>query len=204
MVLVPIPITRRFVASGAGSAIKLVRCEQCACEFVYLMRRRARAGAETLIVLDGDDARKRAMGRLRRSLLEQLRAGHDLVPCPQCGWYQRPMRYLRRMHLLKRLGIALTCVLLFIGLIYPGLKRVIDAHPTEWTGMWIAIGLAAALVTTWILTHDVNGAAASRSEAEAGPRPNVLRRSQYDQLVLEGKATPLVSDVARSGEAPAR
>jgi hypothetical protein len=99
MVPIWIPYALDYAAILKGHAPKLVRCEKCQFEYVYLLSRRAKGEATSFLFLDNKGARERAQSRAADRLSQKLEQSCDPVPCPECGWLQAEMiaraRHLR-------------------------------------------------------------------------------------------------------------
>lgn len=81
-----IPYGMDYTAHLSGSILKMVRCEQCAQDYVYVLTRSAEGQGRSLLFLDNEGARERAASRAERRLREKLERSCDPVPCLHCGW----------------------------------------------------------------------------------------------------------------------
>jgi len=93
-------------ATEDGETIKEVKCEACGFEYVYQLQRSAGGRATGFLVGDYEAAADRA----RENLREILENACDPIPCPACGWYQRPM--VRRVRQLRHCGMVHASILL--------------------------------------------------------------------------------------------
>src|SRR4051812_28413051 len=97
--MIPIPSARHATVTLSGAVYKIVRCEHCQSEYVYLMERATSASDTTLPFADIWDSLGRARSNAEARLQQRLANEHDAVPCPQCGWFQSYMYPLaRRAH----------------------------------------------------------------------------------------------------------
>ena len=78
-------------ASAVCSVPRLVVCEHCETQYVYLFARRAQGLASTVNLVGYEHADARAVEAARMAILEALRTECDAVPCPACGLYQAHM-----------------------------------------------------------------------------------------------------------------
>jgi hypothetical protein len=91
-VLIPILIIwKRFTATARGSAVKVVACENCSTEYVYVMKREGVGAGTSLYWLNEEGAASRAKAAAAEMLQALLDKDYDPVPCPVCGHYQRYM-----------------------------------------------------------------------------------------------------------------
>lgn len=197
----PQVLFRKHSAYVTGAAARVVRCANCSCEYVYVVERTADAQETSFVLSDGTTARRKAASRARRLLAEKLRCAEEVVPCPDCGWYQPAMCGRRRLQLLGRFAAIAGGVLLAFGLVYSGVKRYVDAHPQALMTATIAFGACVLVGVGWILLHDVNGNARSRSEREAGPSKLALRKAVWDEMEHERRQATarIVADAAAYG-----
>src|ERR1700689_2583979 len=97
--MAPIPYALVFQASAQGSVPKLVECDQCQFEYVYLLSRSVETEQTSLLFLDNERAREDAERLARTYLQESLDQGCEVVPCPKCGWVQEHMvQRARELH----------------------------------------------------------------------------------------------------------
>jgi hypothetical protein len=133
-----------------GTTLKRVECEQCHCGYEYEMHRKVTVRAlRSQATVD-----HRAEAALRR----KLKGDCDLVPCPECGWYQSHMlRFVRRRYCRSVPAASVFFVLLsapFLACaavrVYPGLGPGSEPEPwTAWSApigaVFMAIGLGLCL-----------------------------------------------------------
>lgn len=79
-----------YTARKRGSVLKVVPCENCSTEYVYLLEREG-VGVDTSVYIFNDDAPDHARQAADETLQSQLDNDFDPVPCPVCGHYQRHM-----------------------------------------------------------------------------------------------------------------
>lgn len=119
----------QYTADVLGQAVKVVACENCSTEYVYLMERvstgSAYTGGISLLPAPDDEAQSRASSMAREGLKDLLKEEYDPVPCPACGHYQKHM--------------------------FPKLQSPpSDSHSLLYLAA-ILIGLGAAVATVWYL-----------------------------------------------------
>jgi hypothetical protein len=81
----------KYTATVNGRVVKLVPCENCATEYVYVLEREGTGVGTSVYALNDDGARDNAASAAEESLREYLANDFDPVPCPVCGHYQRYM-----------------------------------------------------------------------------------------------------------------
>lgn len=119
---VPIPFGTRHTAVVEGSIDRLVVCEQCGIEYVFMVEGTAEAASTALLFSDESTARAVACQNAEQALVVQLRNAVEPVPCPSCGHYQAAMvTRMKSNHLnwMYQLGIfvwILVPVLLLVAL----------------------------------------------------------------------------------------
>ena len=100
-----IPV-RHYEKVVRGSAVRVVLCENCQTEFVYVVSRQGHGDGVSILFLDNKGAQDRARTQAGADLQRELTRGQDPIPCPDCGWYQRSMiPFLRQAHR-RGMGIA--------------------------------------------------------------------------------------------------
>lgn len=94
--MIPIWITvNQYSAEVLGRAAKVVSCENCSTEYVYMLERVSTGSGYSTGILPlpapDDDAKARAETNAREGLKALLDEEFDPVPCPVCGHYQKHM-----------------------------------------------------------------------------------------------------------------
>jgi hypothetical protein len=106
-----IPYAMRYSTRLGAQVPKLVTCEECGLEYVYLMKRTAEGEGTSLLFVDNAGAQNRAAQEAHEALIYKLQTSCDAVPCPACGHYQEHMipraRYHHNRWMLKA-GLALV------------------------------------------------------------------------------------------------
>jgi hypothetical protein len=142
-----------YTATVSGSVFVKVPCEHCGNIYYYQLTRQVSGEGSSLLSLDNEGARQRAMQRADDRLRSELEASRDPVPCPKCGLYQSDMVPMLRSQYgeaLKALGILVLFVIPLI-LAYVFLKnRFIDGFagnqpPINWIVPGILMGALAAM-----------------------------------------------------------
>jgi Zn ribbon nucleic-acid-binding protein len=80
----------KFTATVNGRVMKLVPCENCSTEYVYVLEREG-TGVGTSVYLLNPGAEDHAVSAAQDTLQQALENDFDAVPCPKCGHYQRYM-----------------------------------------------------------------------------------------------------------------
>jgi hypothetical protein len=175
----------QHTARAHGVTPKFECCENCGCEWVYLMRRSALAKKATLYGIGADAAQQRANSRANKMLREILRSDVDAIPCPRCGWYQRAMWTKRRMQLFKLVCAWMALPLSVLVLAYPvARKNWIPEHPMTWAVLWGVFAVALGLLCVWVFSRDINAAARfGRSNGIAIESDSIMLRETYDKRI---------------------
>lgn len=113
--MIPIVVYwRNYTTIVNGRILKLVPCENCATEYVYVLEREGRGFGTSVYALNNEGARDHSMSAADETLREYLANDFDPVPCPVCGHYQRYM--FPKLNEMKSLwGPFAKVVLLVIG-----------------------------------------------------------------------------------------
>jgi hypothetical protein len=133
--MIPIPVFwTKYTATMQGQALKVVLCENCSTEYVYILEREASGVGTSVYMLNKEGAAGHAQSAAGDTLKEVLDNDFDAVPCPACGHYQRYM--FPKLRETKGMGVVvLTIALLMIGAIAAvgALKCSLDylQHPRE-------------------------------------------------------------------------
>lgn len=88
--VIPIVWTE-YTATVNGRVLKLVPCEGCATEYVYMLERESSGTEVCLYSVLGEDGEKRLVSGVEDTLHQYLANDFDPIPCPACGHYQRYM-----------------------------------------------------------------------------------------------------------------
>jgi hypothetical protein len=92
-------------------------------DYVYQIERSALGQGSSVLFLDNEGAARRAQERAEQQMAYKLKTEIDAVPCPKCGWYQKPMvdlvrrQYRRWMKVLGVWLVALTFPVICTGTI---------------------------------------------------------------------------------------
>ncbi len=86
-----IPVGLKYDVTLTGRVPKLVRCEQCGHEYVYLLEGTAAGHGSSPLFLDNEGARNRAYETAHVFLDATLRDDCAVVPCARCGHVQAHM-----------------------------------------------------------------------------------------------------------------
>jgi hypothetical protein len=90
--MIPVVVVwSKYTATVQGRVLKLVPCESCSTEYVYVLEREAEGVGNSVYLLNEDGARDHAEAAADDTLRDYLANDFDPVPCPACGHYQRSM-----------------------------------------------------------------------------------------------------------------
>jgi len=81
----------KYTATTHGSALKVVPCENCSTEYVYVLEREGSGVGTSVYSLNNEGAASHAQAAAQDTLQSVLENDFDPVPCPACGHYQRYM-----------------------------------------------------------------------------------------------------------------
>ncbi|WP_439623940.1 hypothetical protein [Gemmata sp.] len=90
MIWIPIAWTE-YTATLNGTILKLVPCEGCGIEYVYVLEREGEGFCNSYYLLNEIGAAEQAKQDAIENLESYLMHDFDPVPCPVCGHYQRYM-----------------------------------------------------------------------------------------------------------------
>ena len=125
MTLFPIPVpgpawATAHTATIQGRQLKIVPCENCSTEYVYVMEREALGVGTSILSLNDKGAQSHARSAAAETLKSVLENDFDPVPCLQCGHYQRYM-FPKLLPNSKGCGLlTVTFAVIGIGLIAVG------------------------------------------------------------------------------------
>ena len=88
--MIPV-IWAEYTATVNGTVLKLVPCENCQTEYVYVLERESTGSTACLYSVLGEEGEKRLVSDQEESVQQYLENDFDPVPCPACGHYQRYM-----------------------------------------------------------------------------------------------------------------
>jgi hypothetical protein len=90
--MIPIPVFwTEYTAKAEGRILKLVTCEKCTTEYVYVMQRESVGAGTSFYHLNDGGAANHATSAADETLSDVLKNDFDPIPCPSCGHYQRFM-----------------------------------------------------------------------------------------------------------------
>lgn len=120
--LIPIVFWKTYRETVHGRRLKVVPCENCSTEYVYLLEREGSGAGASLYMLNNEAAAGQAKEGADESLASALENDFDPVPCPACGHYQRFMfaklRQPRMWLGVARLVVILIGCLLAVSALY--------------------------------------------------------------------------------------
>jgi hypothetical protein len=115
--MIPIPVFwTKYTATMQGRALKVVLCENCSTEYVYILEREASGVGTSVYMLNDEGAAGHAQSAAGDTLNEILDNDFDPVPCPACGHYQRYM-FPKLQESKPMWVVVITIALLMIGAI---------------------------------------------------------------------------------------
>lgn len=205
--MIPVPIGHTHYTTVTGQIERYVCCEACQCEFVHILTRAATGSVFNLFDALTDRyisslATKRAEIRLARALKQ-----HDLIACPQCGWYQeemiRDVRRRRRETVLKVGGALAAVPLVFAATVLPPAGQHLALGAVAGT---VVCGLLGAIAWTQWWNPNVRqrpSAKRTPSAADVGIPLNEYRELLVQQIALAEQASQSTPQVSTMLEASA-
>ena len=144
--MIPIVVAwTEYTATMNGRVFKLVPCENCPTEYVYVLEREGTGFGRSLYGLVDEHAENNAVSSAEMLLGEYLANDFDPVPCPVCGHYQKymfPKLYETRSLWGPAASVAVLAVggISAIGAIFWGMNYL--EQPTD-HALW-RLGLACS------------------------------------------------------------
>src|SRR5688572_14901653 len=90
--MIPIPVVwTQYTATASGRVLKLVPCEHCSTEYVYVLEGEGEVPGNSVSLLNGGGANPHAVSAAEDALRQYLENDFDPVPCSVCGHCQRYM-----------------------------------------------------------------------------------------------------------------
>jgi hypothetical protein len=156
--MIPIVVVwTNYTAWRNGRVLKLVLCENCSTEYVYVLEREGTGTGTSVYFLNDDGARDHAMSAADDSLRDYLQNDFDPIPCPACGHYQKFM-FPKLMSHPVWIGFAKAALLLVGGLalvsvLYWGVSY---AQRPDDHALWRLAGTAAGVVVAGLLVGSLS------------------------------------------------
>lgn len=137
-----------YTTTVRGRVLKLVPCEHCRTEYVYVLEREGVGEGTSAYGLVDESAQENAESGAHEILGEYLANDFDPVPCPTCGHYQRFM-FPKLIETRSPWVLIATLITLGVALVSSagvvnGLFNAINS-PTK-DNVWKLTGSAAVLV----------------------------------------------------------
>lgn len=148
--MIPVPVFwTKYTATVRGRVLKLVPCENCSTEYVYVLEREGEGVGTSVYLLNVGGAEDHAASAAEDTLQEYLENDFDSVPCPVCGHYQRymfPKLYdggSTWISITQLIAIVVVC-LSAVGAAYWGVAYL--QRPGEYAVVRLAVTLALLAV----------------------------------------------------------
>jgi Zn ribbon nucleic-acid-binding protein len=104
----------KYTATLHGRVLKLVPCENCSTDYIYVLEREGSGVGTSVYMLNNEGAESHAKYAAEDTLQSYLENDFDPVPCPVCGHYQRYM-FPKLLETKSLRGPAAMLVVLLIG-----------------------------------------------------------------------------------------
>ena len=150
-----VPTGLRYTAKVSGTSVKLVHCEACQVEFVYLMKRTGVGHGRSAFFLNNAGAQKRAQTAAMKQLQRRLASEIDAVPCIGCGELQpdmvRKLRayYLFWLWLIGALIVVISAVAIAI-ILSPDPRPLARPKPSL-QSLLIYPAIGVAMILAWFI-----------------------------------------------------
>ena len=197
--MIPIPVFwRQYTTTIQGRDLKIVSCENCSTEYMYVMEREASGVGTSMYMVNNEGAAGHAQSAAVDTLESVLENDFDPVPCPVCGHYQRYMF----PKLLETTGMGVVFVRLAVILIgcfaaVIALKRTLEylSNPSD-AGLknmitpWSVVPLTCLVgLGLWLLNkrkvRRFNPNAADPAARIAIGRSRAVTRAEFEKLQQE-------------------
>jgi len=145
---------RLYTATRMGRAVKLLRCERCGGEYSCEVIRRTKGEGISPYFLRNAAAEAEAVEEAEQKLADELAAGIEPVPCPDCGWFHKKVvnemrrRSYRWMLWTGWVFAGLLWVSAAMGLVAATEAFTVAPHQDQAVGVFVlmGIGLVVAMV----------------------------------------------------------
>jgi hypothetical protein len=161
MVFIPVPVGLTYKTTLRGHCPKLVTCDKCKLEYVYLLEETAAGEGTSLMFADNEGARQRSAAAAEAVLREKLHYGVAPVPCPSCGTIQDHMiprarqLYRRWMRTVGLIGLAPAAVLSIPAVVYTLIDSAWAGLSGLTIGMWSVVGSILAISLGLVITRAI-------------------------------------------------
>jgi hypothetical protein len=143
-----IPYAQSYTATVSARFPKIVHCQGCNLDYVYLIERTATGEGTSFLFLDNSGASQRAGKKAEAALRQKLENELDVVPCPQCGHLTPDMvaeaqrlRY-RWLLITGLVFLPITAILFVITMAMDPFRNM----PDTINRMWILTGISGLLM----------------------------------------------------------
>jgi hypothetical protein len=172
-----------YTATAEGRVLKVVPCENCQAEYVYILRREGTGKGIALYGLIGGDEADAKSGA-EDALKAYLENDFDPVPCPACGHYQPfmfPKMYVTTSPwtILVRFTLLLGGLLDAVGVLYWAIEYL--TQPNDH-----ALG-RLALTTTLLLGFGLAGLGLVAWERATARRFDPNRLEDQEARIAKGR-----------------
>ena len=199
--MIPIPVFwTKHTATMQGRALKVVPCENCSTEYVYILEREASGVGTSMYMLNSEGAAGHAQSAAGDTLKEVLDNDFDPVPCPACGHYQRYM--FPKLLETKGMGVlVITIALLMIAGIaavsalkcsFDYLQRPSDADFRSMITAWLVllvvcfIGFGLSILNKRKIRRFDPNAADQQARIAIG-RSRAVTRAEFEKMQQDAK-----------------
>ena len=147
--LIPIVWTE-YTATLQGRILKLVPCENCSTEYVYVLEREGIGCGKSLYMLNDEGALQHAQASAEEALQSYLENDFEPISCPTCGHYQKymfPKLYdggPAWIQVARLVSLVAGC-LIGIGVFYWGVMYLQRPGDRAFWGLAVTLTLLAAL-----------------------------------------------------------
>jgi hypothetical protein len=197
-----------YTATVRGRVLKLVQCENCPTEYVYVLDREGVGVGTSVYGLYAEAAADNAESGAQDALGQYLANDFDPIPCPTCGHYQTFMfpKLIENRSPWAPLAVAATLVvgvLSLVGVMYWGVNYL--ERPSNYAltrlGMAASILVVAGLTEAGMSAAERNRVRRFDPNAEedqptrvAKGRSRAMTRADFEAMQPPAKELPAVGD----------
>ena len=114
--MIPIVVVwTNYTSTVQGRVVKLVPCENCSTEYVYVLEREGTGVGTSFYLMNEEGAESHAVSSAKDTLQQYLANDFDPVPCPVCGHYQKYM-FPKLLETTSLWGVGAMVAVVLVGL----------------------------------------------------------------------------------------
>lgn len=189
-----------YTSTVEGSAVKVVICEQCGQDYVYIVTRKATGEGSSVLFLDNSGAQRRAQDRAMKTLQAELDKAIEPVPCVSCGWLQQDMvrEARKRYHRWMTVTGAILTLVGAIVLVITAANRDMSRLPAVWAAgaVVLAGGIALLVIRAMMLSNYDANASQEQANWATLSAGMAMTGMEYEAIIAERDAEHRAADQA--------